>query len=168
MLISALATVAIAGFAWTLWQSSEKSWRVARHSADVAERALVASRRAWLSIENLKIIHPTEITEGGARIRVSFTVKNFGQTPAIGVWLNAAHWFYSGPETYVSASEKFVAGMRNVAAGIFGPIMFPNEAGRHGAIYLVHRRRNDQKIHQDTGNRRAKAARFHVVCWRVL
>ena len=128
VLISTLATIAIAAFAWTLWRSSEKAWSVARHSAAVAERALVAGRRAWLSIENLKIIHPTEITEGGARIRVSFTVRNFGQTPAIGVWLNAAHWFYSGPETYVSASEKFVAGMRNVAAGIFGPIMFPNEA----------------------------------------
>jgi len=128
VLISALATLAIAGLAWSLWQSSEKSWLAARHSAAMAGHALVAGRRAWLSIDNLKIIHPTEITEAGARIRVSFTLKNFGQTPAIGVWLNAAHWFYSGPETYVSASEKFIAGMRNVvAAGIFGPIMFPNE-----------------------------------------
>lgn len=98
----------------------------AKKSADVAERALVAGRRAWLSIYDLRVVHPTRITEEGANIALGFTVKNLGETPATSVWVDAASAFI---KSYLAASETFRIKMRaHVVAGIPGPIIFPNDA----------------------------------------
>jgi hypothetical protein len=93
--ITALATIIIAAFTFTLWQSSEKMWKVTRVSAFAAERAADASiRQAIIAEETLtKIQRPyvfiydvigilpgvTEHMDG----HVPYTVANLGQTPAI-------------------------------------------------------------------------------------
>jgi len=136
--VTALATVAIAWFTWTLWRSSEKSWLAAGRSADIAERALIASRRAWLSIGELKIIHPTKITEEGATIRVQFTVKNLGETPASHVWPEAIHWLDKGPTTYAAAFEQFQTRLKNhIVAKIPGPLLFPKEGHVMRLVWMV-------------------------------
>src|SRR5690242_11147579 len=43
---TAIASFAIAIFTWTLWQSSEKLWRISRISTIAARRAANASRRS--------------------------------------------------------------------------------------------------------------------------
>lgn len=46
--LTAIATIAIAWFTWTLKQSTDKSWRVANRSADIAERALLDLERGCI------------------------------------------------------------------------------------------------------------------------
>lgn len=47
-IITALATIAIAMFTWTLWQSSEKMWEVTKLNADAADR----SARAAIALQS--------------------------------------------------------------------------------------------------------------------
>lgn len=102
--------------------------RAAEKSANVAEKSLIDSRRAWLSIDNLKIIYPTEITEDGAAIRVSFTTANLGDTPATEVSASASHWLHRDGKTYAEATTKFMEETRfPVRTGIMGPIIFANK-----------------------------------------
>jgi hypothetical protein len=103
-------------------ETARISANAAQKSADLAERALVTSRRAWLSIDDFKIISPTELTEQGARIRVKFTVKNLGDTPATRFWFNATHWLHALGEPYMAARDQFIATMRKqVTIGLPGP-----------------------------------------------
>ena len=111
--VTAIATGFIAWFTWTLWQSSEKSWLASRRSADIAERALIASNRAWLSIEDVKLIHPTKIAEDKIIFRVSATIKHHGETPATSVWMAFESYFIEENETpFIAAQEQFRAKLR--------------------------------------------------------
>ncbi len=87
--ISALATIAIAVFTWTLWRTSSRQAEITDKAVSVAQAAndlnrenAITSRRAWLSIEDVKLIYPTMFTEDLMRFVVSATIKNHGMTPA--------------------------------------------------------------------------------------
>jgi hypothetical protein len=99
--ITAFATVAVAVFTWTLWQSSEKMWRVTRIStlaarqsaraairqAKIAEDALIKLERPYVFIFGVKsILHNKDAGE----FFVTYTVSNFGKLPAIisGAWID--------------------------------------------------------------------------------
>lgn len=113
VLIGALATIAIAVFTWTLWQEGRKQREVTGNAVAVAECAnelnrqnAIGSRRAWLSLEDVKLLHPTKFTEDGFTFRVSATAKHHGETPATSVWIAFESYFREATEVNFSDAEE--------------------------------------------------------------
>jgi hypothetical protein len=97
-LIGAIATIAIAAFTWTLWQSSEKMWGATKESADAAKlnaEALIDADRAHLhaviKVNNLaSALRPAAATARvdddamvNPRPYLEFALKNLGRSAAI-------------------------------------------------------------------------------------
>jgi hypothetical protein len=97
--VTAFAALTVAMFAWMLWRSSEKMWRVTNLAANAAKQsadALVAAEQAQLltivEVSNIPHIlgelgkhdHPgsREIAVG-ERASVQYILKNYGKTPAV-------------------------------------------------------------------------------------
>jgi hypothetical protein len=97
--VTAFAALVVAMFAWMLWRSSERMWRVTNVAANAAKQsadALVAAEQAQLltivEVSNIPHIlgelgkhdHPgsREIAVG-ERASVQYILKNYGKTPAV-------------------------------------------------------------------------------------
>src|SRR5262249_3067045 len=87
--VTAFATVAIAIFTLTLKRATDKLWAAGERQISAVEEAnrisresMIAGRRAWLSVDDVKLIHPTRFTEDGFILRVEAVIRNFGETPA--------------------------------------------------------------------------------------
>jgi hypothetical protein len=101
--ITALATIAIAGFTFTLWRSTDRLWRagedqiaIARESSEIAERTLVAGQRPWIHVDIDIDDDMVFDGNGNARIPLVFVLKNIGHSPATNVRVNA-YIFLFGP-----------------------------------------------------------------------
>jgi hypothetical protein len=97
-LLTALATLAVAVFTWTLWRSSEKMWRVTKASADAAAKSAAAAERTVGQMEKAaqQQMHNTRM-EAGAWIfgspwwgdinttngKVHMLASNHGRTPGL-------------------------------------------------------------------------------------
>jgi hypothetical protein len=88
-------------FVWQLLligESLNDAKKAANAASDGAKAAIegnkinrenfIAMRRAWLSIEDVKLLHPTKFTDDGFTFRVSATIKHHGETPATSVWVD--------------------------------------------------------------------------------
>lgn len=78
--ITALATIAIALFTYTLWASSEKMWRATEKSAAAAEQAAQAA----IGVE-LPRLFATKIEFAHIKdsfVKIAITITNYGRTPA--------------------------------------------------------------------------------------
>lgn len=121
--VTALATLVMAVFTGTLWF-------VTKSSVDLGREEFIASRRAWLSIEDAKLEHPTAFGEGAIGFNVGVTIKNLGQTPAKGVWVSFDSYYpRNNAENFRSAEERFIARLRNHPAEL-GDILFPEDTLR--------------------------------------
>jgi hypothetical protein len=97
--LTAVATVAIALFTWTLWQSNEKMWTVTKVSAEAARNsadAAVAIERARFYIivdkhnlaDIVALVENSGVNEsrsipGGDNICITYRFRNYGKTPGI-------------------------------------------------------------------------------------
>jgi hypothetical protein len=84
--LTALATIAIAWFTWTLRQSNEKLWGATKIAADAAKQsadALVTAERAYVSVKQpeTKLIFDHQ-SRTLISLRVWVVWKNSGSTPA--------------------------------------------------------------------------------------
>jgi hypothetical protein len=100
-LIAAVATVLIAIFTFTLWQSTKRLWeagekqlrigrqqtfanihaaKAAKRSAEIAEDALVASTRPWVGVDQVGI---NSGLKSPGQITVDVFIKNTGNSPAL-------------------------------------------------------------------------------------
>ena len=65
---------------------AEKSADAAKESADVANRTLIASQRAWIRTDKIGFGGGgLAIDNNGASVSISFTITNTGNTPAINI-----------------------------------------------------------------------------------
>jgi hypothetical protein len=94
-------------------RDAEIAAKAATEGNKINRENFVALRRAWISIEDVKLLPPTEFTEERFTFRVSATVKHHGDTPATSVWVEFASYF---PEDnavkFTDAQEKFRTGLR--------------------------------------------------------
>jgi hypothetical protein len=78
--ITAAATVAVALFTWTLWQSSEKMWQVTKVAAEAAQKSadtIPNIERAYVFIEAR--VSQRSVTQ----MMFEYSLHNHGKTPAI-------------------------------------------------------------------------------------
>jgi hypothetical protein len=121
---TALATIAIASFNWTLWQSTEKLWIAGEKQRKLAEETAERQLRAYVFIDGGSIqIRRTE--KGRIFLTGYVEFKKFGQTPAYNVnqWVRM-EIFDNEPDNYCSAT-----GITNSAIGPGGTTVSPVNQG---------------------------------------
>lgn len=95
--ITALASVVVAIFTWTLWASSERMWLVTdaslQHSRETAERQL----RAYITVQTGEAYRQRGGPKGW-RFEFRPTILNTGQTPAYSVNIRGTVVFLSTEE----------------------------------------------------------------------
>jgi len=87
--ITALATIAIAAFTYTLYRSTEKLWKageqqiaLAQTSAETTRRVLDHTRTVERAYVKISHVEPGLVFATDGTVRVTVQVKNFGRTPA--------------------------------------------------------------------------------------
>jgi hypothetical protein len=73
--------------------AAQKSADAAIESNKINLDNFIAMRRAWLSIEDAHLKHPTQFLEDAIIFCVDVTIKSFGQTPASSVWIDFESFF---------------------------------------------------------------------------
>jgi hypothetical protein len=126
----ALFTLLLVGATVLLYKAGEKqrasSERIAADANAVSRETLNASRRAWLSVDDVKFVHPTRFTEDGFIFRASATIKNLGQTPAMAVWVGFETFYSENGERYVDARHRITTNARQ-HPGVGGVTIFPQD-----------------------------------------
>jgi hypothetical protein len=136
-----LATTGLWFFTYLLWTSTrravvdgEKAINVAREGNQISRESLIADQRAWLSIESVRLIHPTCFLESGTELHLEVSGKNFGRTPAQHVWSQFEPLSVNGP--FRATEARFIAGMRSRIP--IGGALFPQDTytdRTHTGIY---------------------------------
>jgi hypothetical protein len=87
-LITAIATVFIARFTFTLKRSTDRLWEAATAQTDIARKALTDIERPYLFIFNVSLLtiedfYDFDEDETGYTLKVTYEVANHGKIPAI-------------------------------------------------------------------------------------
>lgn len=98
-LVTAIATIAIAGFTLTLWWATRKLWKVSQQQSEDMKKSLATAKKAAnaakVSADNLPIVERAYVfakielkdriplTVGPKDIEISLYLQNYGRTPAI-------------------------------------------------------------------------------------
>ena len=94
---TALATIAVAAFTWTLWQSNEKMWKITRvatratmRSAEAAQGASKTAEKAFTLLERPRVlplkvspISEAVLVNGAIARFITFSIGNYGKVPAL-------------------------------------------------------------------------------------
>jgi hypothetical protein len=70
-------------------RTAARTAKAARDAAQIANRTLIASQRAWLRVNVSATNQPITLDQNGASTVVSFMIINVGNTPAINITCNA-------------------------------------------------------------------------------
>jgi hypothetical protein len=128
----AAAVITFAGvvlIGWTLHHTRRAADAAAKmvRESEKATAAVVADQRAWLSIEDVKLKHPTKFTEEGIIFGTLVTAKNYGRTPAKSVEIRLEGRFDQGnPEPFGVAQARFKDMLRKHPAEM-GKLLFPQD-----------------------------------------
>jgi hypothetical protein len=151
--VIAFGTALIAVFTYTLYRSTTKLWEgserqlnhferaakrqeretaasiaAAQEANEISRSAQVASRRAWLTLEDATLAADSRFLEEGMILKTRVTAKNLGQTPATFAEINFAAHFTTTKTPYPQAVDKFKARLKQFAASRFsGQIIFPGD-----------------------------------------
>jgi hypothetical protein len=77
-LVTAIATVFVAGFTWTLYRTSSEQGDLTRQSIDLARQEFISTHRPKIIVRNVS----SQGYVSGMPIPVTFTYTNIGDTPA--------------------------------------------------------------------------------------
>jgi hypothetical protein len=143
--ITAIATAVIGLFTWRLWSatrslgaSDEKQIAIAReaadaagHSANVAERALIAAHRPWI-MADISVGGPIIYNVNGLNFTLRFQLKNIGRSPATNVWVKTCVF---APAIGVDSAmisprarlNQLIAESKAARPTPFGYALFPDE-----------------------------------------
>jgi hypothetical protein len=128
---------------WAItWRASIRQSRDMEASIGVGEAAnrlnreiAIASRRAWVTIEDVKLIHPTKFAEDGIVFRVQLTTRNLGQTPATNVEVVLESYFDENKlENFVDVQQRFIARLRAQPVEL-GQLLFPNDTDTYRQLW---------------------------------
>lgn len=121
--MSAFGVFLVLGSLWFTAGAAFAAIEANRLNREVA----VNDRRAWLSIEDVKLEHPTRFTEDGIVFVLSATAKNVGRTPAKNVDISFESYFPEGnTERFPDAERGFIDRLRKQPVEL-GSILFPDD-----------------------------------------
>jgi hypothetical protein len=124
--LAALEAAAAARAAAGAADESRRANEIAKEANALSRHGLVQDKRAWLSVsDDVKLLEPTSLGEDGAIIRVCFTIKNMGATPAFKVAprINAV-FLASSDKNY---QEHWKGFMRECRSTFPGQMLFPGD-----------------------------------------
>jgi hypothetical protein len=171
--VTAIATIVIATFTWTLSRSTKDLWHAgekqiavaqatadaAKKSADIAESTLIATNRPWVSVDISIGSNLVYDDEGNARVIIKFVLKNVGSSPAANVWIDGEIvpvFGDSGPfQKAISERNK----ARAAGLGNLGVTLFPGETQTHAHNLPISRasiKEYMEKMAADIGEEAAK------------
>jgi hypothetical protein len=102
MAVATIVAVFVAGFQWCELQKSNQT----------AREAISASKRAWLSLENLTLRGPSKISEEGMRLSLVISTKNVGESPATNVSVEIDTFFIKEGK-FLDAQKAFADALRS-------------------------------------------------------
>jgi hypothetical protein len=113
--------------------AAEKSADAAKNAANISNRTLIATQRAWLKVE----ISPQDeiaFDVEGVKLGVSFTINNIGNAPAINIRTFASLVVLKGDlrlvrETLKRESEEVKHGKSTISFFLFPGETFPKDVG---------------------------------------
>ena len=120
-------------FTGRLWHATAGLWASADAANKLTLENMTASRRAWVSIESVKLKHPTGFTDASAVFGIDVTIKNLGNTPATSVEVMMESYFDSGGK-FLDAERRFKDKLREHHVQL-GHLLFPNDTFRQGTIW---------------------------------
>jgi hypothetical protein len=121
-----LATGVLGYFGHQQSKDMKDSLATAAEANHINREILISSTRAWLSVEDIKLIYPTGFSETGYQLRLSATIKNLGQSPATGVWVNFESFIAEAGEPFTVARERLLAAARS-HPDFIGSTLFPRD-----------------------------------------
>jgi hypothetical protein len=135
--LAVIAGIQAALFVWQLIymrkgvRDAEIAANAAAEGNKINRENFVAMRRAWITLDDAKLIAATTFSEDGFRIIAQATIKNIGDTPAKAVWINFESYFAEGnEEKFADAEKRFKTQMRS-SPTFLGQILFPNDNITH-------------------------------------
>lgn len=141
--VTAVASAIVALFTYMLSKSTRRLWEAGERQIEVFQQSIaasqeanrisretmVASRRAWLTLEDVHLVAGSRFLENGMVLRVSMSAKNFGQTPAIDSWVNFEAHFTTSENPYVAAENTFKTNLKaKLSSGLGSHIIFPGDS----------------------------------------
>ena len=170
-------TIGIALLMTTLWYT-RKSTRAAINAAktakdvvEVARTNAVASRRAWLTLEDVKLMPQMEITEEGIGFVVQATINNLGQTPATNITVRfISHFPHSSGDQFKAAEAQFIKALRKSHISLEDAVLFPNDTYVHKLTWGVPKEKfeKDIRTHPESGERQIGITIFVGVGYRIV
>jgi hypothetical protein len=128
---AAVATEQSATAAQVSADAAKQLGSIADRQARIAENALIAEQRPWVSFDLRQITLVSGISYDvvGARFTIRFVLKNTGRTPAAGVWIDA--FVYSlgqnAPSPTVKRAELLAEDKKRVSLPPWGVTIFPGD-----------------------------------------
>jgi hypothetical protein len=124
--ITTLATIAIAGFTWTLKRSTDKLWDASKKQTKLTKRLFAAEQRPWVSVEltpdpNGRLT----VTAGHVRVDIKISYRNHGLTPALKVILGNVTVLHDETEIERTQERKRTTNLALLKDGTIGIALFP-------------------------------------------
>jgi len=179
-----LFTFFLAVFTYQLRRATDKLWdaakeqsrnmkstvQTARDANTISRENMIFERRAWLSISDVKLKHPTTITEKAMTFAVSVTVKNYGQTPALNVEVRFESYFLvPNSEKFADAQGRFKAELRSHPVQWGSALIFPEEGLIQGELWTDGLEKIKGAIEtRPSGERMASVIFFIGVGYRIV
>jgi hypothetical protein len=133
---TAIATIAIACFTWTLKRSTDRLWAaakdqiaVANAGVEVAKNTYIAGHRTWLRIYPIEV-GPVTFEESQIRMTITIEAENIGGSPAIAVNLGCKPYRGRGFMVSRSAVESLIAEEKVISSfrsGMSGVVLMAGE-----------------------------------------
>ncbi len=116
--------------AYRQWTAMRIATEAATKSADVAQKTLVATQRPWVSVR-LSLGGEVKFDQRGVSTPIVLRMKNVGNSPAIGIWIDAEPVLSFGMEgEVINKQRSILANLRKThqpGAPGYGHMLFPGE-----------------------------------------
>jgi hypothetical protein len=119
-----LFTGAIFVVTWWLAKVTKGLFVQTKSIAEDSKATMIESRRAWVSIEEVRLMQHSAFDMNGAGVKIGAIVKNCGQTPATHVWVSIHHYFLRGDFQKIFDGHKVSLKAPHPGLGV---VLFPSK-----------------------------------------
>jgi hypothetical protein len=119
LIVTTLAFFGAAIYAWIAY----RQW-------ETAEKTMIGTQRPWISV-HVNLENGVKYDQKGVSIPVAYKIKNIGNSPAIGIWIDAEPVLgFGNMEEVIDEHRRILTNLRRthqLGAPGFGHMLFPGE-----------------------------------------